>query len=167
RHTRFSRDWIQTCALPIYISSVEKFKEALILHLKKKEQDEIRKKLPTIEIKFTIEYNPEAIDLGILGDFIIDLNPESTTVVIIIKYQLQDGKIDAFLNGIPDDSPESISEFLKKLKGRIPQFHEVKVFAQDPNDDTNLASMEYSKFRQLLGAGFINAQRGLDDITHT
>src|SRR5690606_16193014 len=149
------------------ISSVEKFKEALILHLKKEEQDEIRKKLPTIEIKFTIEYNPEAIDLGILGDFIIDLNPESTTVVIIIKYQLQDGKIDAFLNGIPDDSPESISEFLKKLKERIPQFHEVKVFAQDPNDDTNLASMEYSKFRQLLGAGFINAQRGLDDITHT
>src|SRR5690606_34660457 len=51
------------------ISTVEKIKEALILHLKKKEQDEIRKKLPTIEIKFTIEYNPEAIDLGILGDF--------------------------------------------------------------------------------------------------
>jgi len=149
------------------ISSIEKFKEALILHLKKEEQDIIRKVLPIIEIKFTIEYNSDAIDLGILGDFIIDLNPESTTVVIIIKYQLQDGKIEAFFNDINDDSPKSITEFLKNLKDRIPQFHEVKVYAQDPNDDTNLASMEYSKFRQLLGAGFINAQRGLDDITHT
>jgi len=149
------------------ISSVEKFKEALILHLKKEEHDEIRKVLPIIEIKFTIEYNPDTADLGLLGDFIIDLNPDSTTVVIIIKYQLQDGKIEAIFNGVPDDSPESISEFLKNLREKIPQFHEVKVFAQDPNDDTNLASMEYSKFRQLLGAGFINAQRGLDDITHT
>ncbi|MGE8525897.1 ATP-dependent nuclease [Chryseobacterium rhizosphaerae] len=149
------------------ISSIENFKEALILHLNKEEQVKIRKALPIIEIKFTIEYNPDNADLGLLGDFIIDLNPESTTVVIIIKYQLQDGKIDTFFNGIPDDSPESISEFLKNLKERIPQFHEVKVFAQDPNDETNIASMEYSKFKSLLGTGFINAQRGLDDITHT
>lgn len=80
---------------------------------------------------------------------------------------MQDGKIDAFFNGITDDSAESITEYLKNLKEKIPQFHEIKVFAQDPNDYTNLASIEYSKFRQLLGAGFINAQCGLDDITHT
>lgn len=149
------------------ISSVEKFKEALIFYLQKEEQDEIRKILPTIEIKFTVEYDPDNPDLGLLGDFIIDLNPESTAVVIIIKYQLQDGKIDAFFNGITDNSPESIIEFLKNLKERIPQFHDVKVFAQDPNDETNIASMEYSKLKSLLGTGFINAQRGLDDITHT
>jgi putative ATP-dependent endonuclease of OLD family len=149
------------------ITSIETFKQALSLYLKGSEQDKIRDLLPFIEITLTIDYNPSVPDLGILGDFIIDLNPDCTTVIIKGKYQLQSGKIDAFFEGIVDDTPESFNELLGVLKERIPHLFEFKIFAQDPNDSSNIASIDYSKFKQLLGAGFINAQRGLDDITHT
>lgn len=53
------------------------------------------------------------------------------------------------------------------MKERIPDMFNITIFAQDPNDDTNFVAVETSKFKNLLSAGFINAQRGLDDITHT
>jgi predicted ATP-dependent endonuclease of OLD family len=132
-----------------------------------KEEKDIREVIPTIEIKLTISYDIDSSDLGTLGEFIIDLNPDCSEVVIIVKYQLQDGKIKALFEDVKDETPDSINAFIKLLKERIPKLYEVKVFTQDPNDITNNAIVDYSKFRQLIGAGFINAQRGLDDITHT
>ena len=40
------------------------------------------------------------------------------------------------------------------------------LLAVDPNDETNTKTLEWSKFRALMQVGFINAQRGLDDVTH-
>jgi predicted ATP-dependent endonuclease of OLD family len=149
------------------ICSMEEFKKALGLFLTGKEEKDIREVIPTIEIKLTISYDIDSSDLGTLGEFIIDLNPDCSEVVIIVKYQLQDGKIKALFEDVKDETPDSINAFIKLLKERIPKLYEVKVFTQDPNDITNNAIVDYSKFRQLIGAGFINAQRGLDDITHT
>jgi putative ATP-dependent endonuclease of OLD family len=149
------------------ITAIEGFKQALDLKLQGAEQDVIRKKLPTINLKFTISYEPEVPDLGVLGDFIIDLNPDCHEVVIIVKYQLQDGKINNLFEGVEDESPEATGALLKVLKEKIPLLYETRVFAQDSNDEENIAVIEYTKFKQLIGAGFINAQRGLDDITHT
>lgn len=149
------------------ILAVEKFKEALVLSLQNTEHDIIRRTIPQIEIKFTITYDTQMPDLGILGDFIIDLNPDCNDVVIIVSYQLQDGKINDLFEGISDESQNSIDQLFKALKERIPFLYGIRVYAQDPNDVSNICSIEYSKFAQLIGAGFINAQRGLDDITHT
>lgn len=149
------------------ISSMEGFKNALHDKLEGKEDAEIRDKLPFIEIRITIEYPIDAVDLGVLGDFIIDLDGTSNVIVIAIRYSLKDGKIDALFEGLVDESEESIKAFTKSLTEKIPSLFETRIIAIDPNDAQNMALMEYSKFKSVIGASFINAQRGLDDVTHS
>lgn len=149
------------------ILSIEGFKEALHEKLDGKSDDEVRARIPTIEIKITIEYPTDAEDLGILGDFVIDLNVESNIAVILVQYSLKDGKISSLFDGIVDKSEESIKSFIKSLREKIPTLFEAKIYAQDPNDINNTSVMEYSKFKSVIGAGFINAQRGLDDETRS
>lgn len=149
------------------ISSIEGFKSALQKKLGGANDQEIRADIPSIEIKITIEYPIDAEDLGALSDFIIDLNVASNTAVILVQYTLKDGKLDNLFEGTTDDSAESIAAFLKSLREKIPNLFEAKIFAQDPNDETNVAAMDHSKFKAVIGAGFINAQRGLDDVTHS
>lgn len=149
------------------ISSIEGFKSALQKKLSGANDQEIRAEIPSIEIKITIEYPTDAEDLGALSDFIIDLNVASNTAVILVQYTLKDGKLDNLFDVTTDDSAESIAAFIKSLREKIPNLFEAKIFAQDPNDETNVATMDHSKFKAVIGAGFINAQRGLDDVTHS
>lgn len=149
------------------IESLEGFKKALAEKLAGKSDENIRMVIPAIEIKITIEYPKDAPDLGALGDFVIDLNPASNLAVIVVQYTLKNGKIDYLFDGITDEGEESIKAFMRALKEKIPALFEIRIFAQDPNDASNMLSMEHSKLRSVIGAGFINAQRGLDDETHT
>ncbi|MCE6989014.1 ATP-dependent endonuclease [Dyadobacter sp. CY323] len=148
------------------IPSISGFKTALKRKLEGKGDAEIREVIPSIEIKITIEYPTDAEDLGALGDFVIDLDINCNTAVIIVQYSLRDGKIEALFEGILDESASSVKVFMKSLSDRIPSLFETKILAQDPNDPSNISLMEYSKFKSVISAGFINAQRGLDDITH-
>lgn len=148
------------------IPSIGGFKTALSRKLEGKGDDEIRNAIPVIEIKITIEYPIDAEDLGALGDFIIDLNIDSNIAVIVVQYSLKDGKIEALFDGINDESEASLKVFMKSLNEKIPNLFETKIIAQDPNDASNTSVMEYSKFKSVISAGFVNAQRGLDDITH-
>lgn len=149
------------------ISAIEDFKRALSLFVAKAELDQVRQALPYIEIALLIDYDPAMRDLGLLGDFIVDLNPACHEAKIVIKCYLHDGEIDAFFDGYANTDPTTIDLFLKNLKDRVAGHFTAKIIAQDPNDETNFSNIDYGKFRQLIGAGFINAQRGLDDITHT
>lgn len=149
------------------IESLGGFKKALTEKLAGKSDEDIRVAIPTIEIKITIEYSVDAPDLGALGDFIIDLNPTSNLAVIVVQHTLRNGKIDYLFDGITDESNESIKSFMRSLKEKIPALFEVQIFAQDPDDASNMLVMDHSKLRSVIGAGFINAQRGLDDETHT
>lgn len=149
------------------IKSLDGFKKALTEKLAGKSDEDIRVAIPAIEIKITIEYPFDAPDLGALGDFIIDLNPASNFAVIVVQYTLKNGKIDYLFDGINDESSESIKSFMRSLKEKIPALFEIRIFAQDPNDSDNTLAMDHSKLRSVIGAGFINAQRGLDDETHT
>jgi putative ATP-dependent endonuclease of OLD family len=149
------------------IQSLEGFRRALGAKLAGKSDEEIRAEIPTIEVRITIEYPTTATDLGALGDFIIDLNSESQVAIIVVQYTLTRGKIDSLFEGITDESKLSIKVFMKSLKEKIPSLFETIIFAQDPNDSTNISVMDHSKLRSVIGVGFINAQRGLDDETHT
>lgn len=149
------------------ISSIAGFREALIEYKDLAEDDDVRALIPKIEIKITIEYPPEADDLGALGDFIIDLDAASNKAVIVIEYSLANGKIDALFEGVEALEEADIAKFMKSLKEKIPAFFETRIYAQDPSDATNISAMDYSRFRAVIGAGFINAQRGLDDDTHS
>ncbi len=155
-------------SLPIHTCFWESFK----LKHEKKEDDEIREKIPCIEIRLTIEYEKDDTNLGPLSDFIIDLNPECTEALIVIRFQLKDGEIKKFFNGFEFKSDEDEKRQKKKLlkmiynEKRIENHYETVFFAEDPNDKENQKSVERSKFNSFLKSSFIFAHRGLKDITH-
>lgn len=144
--------------------SIQGFKEALQAKIDGKDEIIIRSKIPTIELYLIIDYNDNKSEYGALSEFIIDLDVNTTEATIKISYQLKDGKIDSLFTELTN---ENRSELFKLLKERIPQLFNVVITAIDPNDSNNFAIVEYSKLIRLLGADFINAQRGLDDVTQT
>lgn len=149
------------------LSAMQGFVKALHFKLEGRDDDEIRAEIPYIEIRITIEYPVDLEDLGILGDFIIDLDPASNVAIIAVKYTLKNGKIESLFEGVADMDEGSLKIFMKSLKERIPSLFETHITAVDPTDPENTTPIEYSKFRSVLGASFINAQRGLDDVTHS
>jgi len=151
------------------LSAHEDFWKAFLLKRQDHKEDEIRKALPSIEAKLTINYDKNAPSLGALADFIIDLDPACTQALIVIRYQLKDGEIDAFFEDISYSSevPEASQKkiFFRTIKGRVGQRYTASVLAVDPNDPTNQKPLDWPKLRALIDSGFINAQRGLDDVT--
>jgi putative ATP-dependent endonuclease of the OLD family len=139
--------------------------------LKQNDSDdiEIRSALPIIEVTLTINYANSHGRYGPLGDFVIDLNPDCDEALIVICYQLQEGKINALFEGIEPDESISTSQqkedFFRIIKDRIPKHYKVSLLAVDPNDPANKKPLEWSKLRDLLQSGFITAQRGLDDAS--
>ncbi|RMW80975.1 ATP-dependent nuclease [Aggregatibacter aphrophilus] len=123
---------------------------------------EFRNSLPAIELCLTIEYDKNLPDFGTLSPFIIDLNENCTQTHIIIKYELEYGKINEFLNEIDLENKILFSQELKK---RISKFFTTKVWAQDPNDINNKKELTLRDVKKLVQVNFINAQRGLDDVT--
>ena len=124
---------------------------------------EFRDDLPAIELCLTIEYDKSLPNFGALSPFIIDLNDDCTKTNIIIRYGLEYGKINEFfLNEIDLENKILFSQELKK---RISKFFTTKVWAQDPNDLSNKKELTLKDVKKLIQVDFINAQRGLDDVT--
>ncbi|TEU12156.1 MAG: DUF2813 domain-containing protein [Anaerolineales bacterium] len=166
---RLSSDRSPTFHLEDFSLSVyERFWQAFLLKREGQDEDEIRKVLPIIEVKLTISYK-NAPNLGRLSEFVIDLDPECAEARIVIRYQLKDGEVDALFEdiGFDQDASESRQKtiFFRIMKDRVPKHYKLSVLAVDPNDSTNVKSMELSRFQNLMQSGFINAQRGLDDVT--
>src|SRR6516164_5616081 len=57
-------------------------------------EEDVRKVLPTIEVRLTFAYDKDQ-PLGTLSEFVIDLNPDCTEVLIVFRYGLRDGKLGA------------------------------------------------------------------------
>jgi len=71
------------------LSAHEEFWRAFRAQQEAKTEDEIRKLLPAIETKLTIAYEKDAANLGVLGECIIDLDPNCTEAFLKILYQLK------------------------------------------------------------------------------
>src|SRR5690606_16469535 len=102
-----------------------------------------------------------------LSPFIIDLNPECTEARVVIRYELKDGQVAHLLEGLPKEAltPETKVTFFRTLRERIPAEFATKIWAEDPNDGENRRQLQPGPLRSLIKTGFINAQRGLDDVT--
>jgi predicted ATP-dependent endonuclease of OLD family len=153
------------------IGCYEDFLNAFLLFQKdNNDQKAIRLHLPKIEIKITVSYDTKIPELGPLGDFIIDLNPDSATAIASITYELKEGEIETFFSEIPfigqDEVEQNKTIIFKLLKDRIPKLFAIRLLAIDPNDESNVKQLSANKLSDLFQAGFINAQRGLDDTTH-
>ena len=144
------------------IESLQDFKNAVRAKLDGKEEKEIRKLLPSIELILNIDYSDDALDYGALSEFIIDMDEDISNAKIKLSYQLSDGKIEELFEGFVSDKEKN---FYKKLGERIPKLFNTVIIAIDPTDATNYTTVEYKKLCALIGADFICAQRGLDDET--
>lgn len=167
----FDSDKSVSFSLEDFTLSVHKdFWSAFDLFNQDVEENITRAKLPVIEMRLSISYEASATDLGVLSEFIIDLDTESTEAVAVVRYQLKDGMIGKLFEGITFetglDENEQKRVFFKLMKDRVPLLYAISLFAVDPTDNLNVKSLELSKLRILLQTGFINAQRRLDDATY-
>ncbi|AKC80649.1 hypothetical protein XB05_19335 [Xanthomonas arboricola] len=136
-------------------------------HLQKSENEdeaEIRKILPAIEVRLRFSYE-KGEHLGLLSEFIVDLDPECTGALAVVRYALKDGKLTELFGDFAETDEDARPDFFRLLRDRIPSLYETTFVAIDPNDETNVKGIERSTLRKLCVGGFISAQRGLDDAS--
>ena len=148
-------------------ASYDGFCSARAAHSRGASDDVIRELIPAIELRVHFRYDVEQPDLGPLAPFVIDLDVGCDQALVVVRYELKDGAIAALFEGQPQEelTEETRLSFFRVLRERVPRQFGVTVRAEDPNDATNKRAMAPASLRHLFKTGFINAQRGLDDVT--
>lgn len=128
---------------------------------------QVRGLLPYIELRMFFQYDPAHPNLGPLAEFVIDLDMDCDEALVVARFELADGAIaKLFENYLEVELTSQVRKsFFRDLADKIAEHYVVKVWAEDPNDPTNRRDSSQSAVRNLLKTGFINAQRGLDDVT--
>lgn len=128
---------------------------------------DVRAALPVIEMRICFRYDVDLPDFGPLAPFVIDLDPACQVALVVIRYELKDGVLAAFFADSPAAPLTDATRltFLRLIRERVPRHYGVTIRAEDPNDATNVRQMPPASLRHLVKTGFINAQRGLDDVT--
>lgn len=131
------------------------------------EDDAVRAFIPAIELRLKFQYDPAQPQLGPLSPFVIDLDPACAEALVAVRYELKDGQLGRFFEDQPTTplTDETRIAFFRALRERIPGDFGVKIWAEDPNDTDNRRQLQPGALRGLVKTGFINAQRGLDDVT--
>lgn len=140
------------------------FEKALKAFKENAEDRSVRLLMPTIELELLIDYKDDENDFGSLGDFIIDLDDTLFETCVLVSYQLKDGKIKDFFQALDTSNRK---KYFSDLKGLINQYYEPVIYAIEPTNLKNRVRLEFSSFKRLILSGLINAQRGLDDETHS
>jgi predicted ATP-dependent endonuclease of OLD family len=143
------------------------FCQAFAAKLEGNDPNQIRALLPYIQLRMHLQYDPQQPALGPLAPFVIDLDENSSSVLVVIRFEVKEGEINRLFDGFPDEpvTDHNRAAFFKVLRERIPATFAAKVWAEDPNDPTNQRDMPSASVQNLVLTGFINAQRGLDDVT--
>ncbi|SET12718.1 Predicted ATP-dependent endonuclease of the OLD family, contains P-loop ATPase and TOPRIM domains [Nitrosospira multiformis] len=127
-------------------------------------ESEVRKILPAIEIRLNFSYEIDE-PLGMLSDFIVDLDPDCTEALVVARYALKEGRVKELFAALMGTDENARPEVFRVLRDRVPSLFGLSFAALDPNDPTNERAVEGSLVRALCASGFISAQRGLDDAT--
>ena len=144
----------------------EEFCAAFKAEREGKEESEIRTLLPIIELRLFFRYNSAQPRLRPLGEFIVDLDMACDEALVVMRFEPMDGAINRLFDGLPEEITDATRKlFFREIAARIHNLYGIKVWAEDPNDASNRKESSQSAVRTLLKTGFINAQRGLDDIT--
>jgi len=147
------------------LASMSMFDEALKAKLSGKNESNIRELLPSIDLILKIEYIDNKDAYGALSEFIIDLDENQTEAIIKISYQLTAGKVEALFNGLTEENKDTIYSVLKT---GLHNLYSTIIYAIDPTNPANIKIINsQSKLFDLLRIDFINAQRGLDDVTQS
>ena len=128
----------------------------------------VLEQLPSIRLVLDIGYDADSPDLGPLGNCIIDLNEDCHEARLEFRFGPKATALEALFADhlLPlDDAAEDRSRFFRNLRQRLPTSFAGSLEAIDPNDATKRKALETKLLTTLIGGGFINAQRGLDDDT--
>lgn len=163
RTPRFSlEDFSSECYDEFVVSFVDYWRDV--------EVADVRDRVPAIELRIHFSYvsDSPSEDLGSLAHLIVDLDPECTSAVAVIRFQLEDGGLNDLLNDLrmPSESYAAVEKaVLSHLRDRIPKHFRRVCWAEDPNDSSNKRTLDWSVMQSVLMTDFVNAQRGLDDDT--
>jgi energy-coupling factor transporter ATP-binding protein EcfA2 len=148
-------------------ANYQRFCDALAAKNGGAEDQAIRDILPVIELRIVVKYGPNDPSFGPLAPFVVDLDMACDRALIILRYELKAGAAASFFHGQPTDdlTDETRLTFFRALRERIPGHFAVTIRAQDPNDPENDRVVTPGALHKLVKTGFINAQRGLDDVT--
>jgi predicted ATP-dependent endonuclease of OLD family len=142
----------------------DRFWDSYLQKSKGEDETEIRKILPAIEVRLRFLYE-KGEHLGLLSELVVDLDPECTEALAVVRYALKDGKLPELFGDFAETDEDARLDFFRLLRDRIPSLYETTFVAVDPNDETNEKDIERSTLRKLCVGGFISAQRGLDDAS--
>lgn len=149
----------------------DKFCAAHRAHLKGDDVEEVRALVPSIELRIHVSYDPDVPEFGPLREFVIDTDVSCTEAVIVCSRSVADGRIaDLFeghektvLQGADEaHSDEDRLALFRSLAGRVPTLFTTRMWAEDPQDPTNVRDVTAKAVTNLLSLGFVNAQRALD-----
>lgn len=165
---RFTSDKYSTFQIQDFsIECYDAFCAALKAKNEGKEENEVRALIPYIELRMFFQYDPAHPQFGPLGEFVIDLDMGCDEALVVMRFELADAEIERLFEDQPNEelTDETRAAFFRDLGERIPKLYTVNVWAEDPNDPENRKASFQAAVKSLLKTGFINAQRGLDDIT--
>ncbi len=145
-------------------SSLQEFETALNDFVAEEDEVSVRPLIPTIELELLLDYQDNADDYGVLSDFIVDLDDELYETKVLISYQLRDGMIKDFFHSLDTGNRR---KYFSDLRDRISKYFEVAVYAIEPTNLENKVRVDLSALKRLVISGLINAQRGLDDESHS
>jgi hypothetical protein len=122
--------------------------------------------LPKITVRITIRYDDTEAEFGPLSPFIIDLDEDCTQAIVHMEYRASLATIDALFDVPPAIKDEDANHrLLAGLRTSLPRAYSAQLTAIDPTDADNQRSLEKRFLTELIGAGFVRAQRGLDKTT--
>lgn len=132
------------------------------------ETTEVMSALPQIKIEIDLTYKVDALDLGLLSECIVDLDPNCTATRLICTYGPKSEGLEGLFAAVSMAEEPTINRrtLLRTLGSRISAAYEPILEAVDPNDPTNRKRLESKFLSTLINGSFINAQRGLDDDTY-
>lgn len=146
----------------------ECFWTSLVSFRAQQDSSETLGQLPAIKLVLDIGYDVDAADLGPLSECIIDLNPDCHEARLEFRFAPKANALQALFVDLtePLEDPEADrAQLYRELGNRIASAYAGSLEAVDPNDPTNRKTLEPKILSALVGGGFINAQRGLDDDT--
>lgn len=132
---------------------------------------EIIKEVPIPSIKFIIDYSEENSEqlLGALSPFIIDMDIQTTTAIILVEYrfcadeQLMDTIISQ--STILDESGTRINRIAlrESLIENFSRIFKLQVTAINPIDSSDMQLKTAAELNELFPLYVISAERGLDE----
>jgi predicted ATP-dependent endonuclease of OLD family len=142
----------------------ERFFAAKMLREQATKPEDVLAALPTLALTLTFRYDSTAPNLGPLSPFVIDLDLDSTTVIVRLEYRATLATLHTLLDPPPvPKGVESRTHFFRSLRDSVPKAYSIHVFAIDPTDGTNRRDFEgTAALTALLQCNFVRAQRTLD-----